>query len=100
MQTAQAKGLDDFLDVGGKSKVGEARQMAKPWTEAEAWGGDGLSFPTGAPVIPTLSSKPKVLHFPGKWTQEEIFIPVAFWQLRSVLAQVPSTELPSWKLSK
>lgn len=56
----------------------EARKMVKPWTEI----GDPeeemvcLSLQEHL-LFPLFLESPKVLHFPGKCTQKEIFMPVA-----------------------
>lgn len=84
-----------------KGKVEEARKMAKPWTE--------LGDPGEKMVFRSLQEHLYYSHscfkarksftFLVKWTQGEIFMPVASWQLRSVLTQVARTQLPPWKLS-
>ena len=51
--------------------------MAKPWAELgdpeEEMGYLSLQEHL---LFPLFLQSPKVLHFPGKWTQEEIFKPV------------------------
>lgn len=69
-----------YLDAGGpiwKGMVEEARKVAKPQTELGDPDKEMVCLSLQECLLfPLFVQSPKVLHVPGKLTQEEIFMPV------------------------